>query len=76
MQMRKVIDGTAFYDTISFNELWDPVKPAIGRRRHAQRHPTVLLPRSVSHARTRQPDNVATRVASQCTTRSGLRNTL
>jgi hypothetical protein len=30
MQMRdsKVIDGTAFYETISFNELWDQVTPA------------------------------------------------
>ena len=29
MQMRdgKVIDGTAFYDSISFNELWAQVKP-------------------------------------------------
>ena len=30
MQMRdgKVIDGTAFYDSISFNELWEQVVPA------------------------------------------------
>ena len=29
MQMRdgKVIDGTAFYDSISFNELWTKVTP-------------------------------------------------
>jgi hypothetical protein len=29
MKMRdgKVIDGTAFYDSISFNELWSRVQP-------------------------------------------------
>ena len=56
IQMRKLIDVTAFYDTISFKEFGDSVMPAIGRRRHAVRHPTVLLPRSVSNARTRQLD--------------------
>jgi hypothetical protein len=32
MQMcdSKVIDGTAFYDTISFNDLRDQVTPAVG----------------------------------------------
>jgi ketosteroid isomerase-like protein len=30
MKMRdgKVIDGTAFYDSISFNELWSRVQPS------------------------------------------------
>jgi len=23
----KIVDGTAFYDSISFNELWDTVAP-------------------------------------------------
>jgi ketosteroid isomerase-like protein len=23
----KIIDGTAFYDSIAFNELWESVKP-------------------------------------------------
>ncbi len=26
----KVVDGTAFYDSIAFNELWDTVPPASG----------------------------------------------
>ncbi|MGO9976159.1 MAG: hypothetical protein ACLP01_25825 [Solirubrobacteraceae bacterium] len=28
LQDGKVIDGTAFYDSISFNELWTRVKPS------------------------------------------------
>ena len=32
MKMRdgKVIDGTAFYDSISFNDLWTRVQPSSG----------------------------------------------
>jgi hypothetical protein len=30
MRDRKVIDGTAFYDTIPCNQLWGQVTPAIG----------------------------------------------
>ena len=28
MRDRKVVDGTAFYDSISFNDLWTRVAPA------------------------------------------------
>jgi hypothetical protein len=31
MRDGKVIDGTAFYDSISFNELWSRVQPRSGR---------------------------------------------